>query len=383
MLNCTQNRMVLNRFHFIKKGIHAMNQYEERLQKAILELKKNHFHQMIVTDPVTIMYLTGEHVAPFERIWALYLTDKGQCCLFANRLFVLSDTPILPVLWHTDIEDPAAAMASVTDHTLPLGIDKSMKAGILLALQEYHAGISYHNTSFALDAVRGRKSKEEQEKMIAASLINDVAMEQFKALIHEGVTEISVASKLEAIYRSLGAEGHSFSPIVSFGANAADPHHEPDDTVIREGDVVLFDVGCIKDGYCSDMTRCFFYKKASERQREIYEIVKKANELGEQSMKPGVTFASADKAAREYITAAGYGPNFTHRLGHSIGMEVHESGDVSSVNENLFEPGRCISCEPGIYLPGDFGIRIEDLCLITEDGVTVLNHYSKELEIIG
>lgn len=360
-----------------------MNQYTERMKNALKELKKNGLEQMIVTDPSTIYYLTGEHVAPFERVFALYLTNKGESCLFANKLFVLSDAPILPVYWHTDTDEPAKEIAAHTNHSLSLGIDKNMKAGVLLVLQEEKAGTSFVNASFALDAVRGRKSKEEQEKMIAASKINDLAMEQFKNLIHEGVTEAQVASQLEDIYRSLGASGHSFDPIVSFGANAADPHHEPDDTVIKEGDVVLFDVGCIKDGYCSDMTRCFFYKSVTEEQRKVYEIVKKANLLGEQAMKPGVTFASCDAAARDYITEEGYGAYFTHRLGHSIGMEVHESGDVSQANQNLMEPGRCVSCEPGIYLTGNFGVRIEDLCLITEDGVHIMNHYSKELQIIS
>lgn len=359
-----------------------MNQYSNRIHNALTELAKDGFHQMVVTDPSTIYYLTGERVAPYERLWALFLTDQGDCTLFANRLFVLSDHPALPVIWHTDVEDPATQIASMVHHASPLGVDKNLKASILLSLMEQNAAISYHNTSYALDAVRGRKSKDEQDKMIEASRINDLAMDQFKKLIHEGVTEKEVASQLENIYLSLGAEGHSFDPIVSFGANAADPHHEPDDTVLKEGDVVLFDVGCIKDGYCSDMTRCFFYKSVTDKQREVYEIVKKANELGEQAMKPGVSFSSADKAARDYISACGYGANFTHRLGHSIGMECHESGDVSSANENLFEPGRCISCEPGIYLTGDFGIRIEDLCLITNDGVHIMNHYSKDLEIL-
>lgn len=359
-----------------------MNPYNKRMENALNELEKHGFTQMLVTDPSTIYYLTGERVAPYERVWALLLSKNSESCLFANRLFVLSDQPSLPVHWHTDVEDPVEFMSSLVDSTKPLGIDKGMKASILLKLQEMNSASSYRNTSFALDNVRGRKSKDEQEKMIQASLINDQAMDQFKKLIHEGVTELSVASQLLDIYRSLGADGHSFDPIVSFGANAADPHHEPDNIVLKSGDVVLFDVGCIKDGYCSDMTRCFFFQSVTDEQRKVYEIVKKANELGEKAMKPGVTFASADKAARDYITECGYGPNFTHRLGHSIGMECHESGDVSAANNNLFEPGRCISCEPGIYLTNQFGIRIEDLCLITEDGVHILNHYSKDLEIL-
>lgn len=360
-----------------------MNIYQDRMQKALNELEKNGYTQMIVTDPFTIFYFTGEQVHPMERTWALLLTKHGECCLFANKLFVLSENPLLPVFWHTDVDDIAAQMTEHIDQTKALGIDKNCKAGLLLALQEKNAACSYHNTSYCLDLVRGRKNKDEQEKMIQASLINDAAMEQFKQLIHEGVTEISVAKQLEGIYQSLGADGHSFSPIVSFGANAADPHHEPDETILKEGDCVLFDVGCIKDGFCADMTRTFFYKSVTDEQRKVYEIVKNANIAGEAAMKPGATFASADKAARDLITKEGYGEYFTHRLGHSIGMEVHESGDVSQANTNLFEAGNCISCEPGIYLAGDFGVRIEDLCLITEDGMHVMNHYSKELEIIG
>lgn len=355
--------------------------YNTRINNALAELEKAGFTQMVVWDPATIYYLTGERVAPFERTWALYLS-KDKKYLFANKLFHLSDNPSVEVIWHTDIEDSAKQITEYTDSSKPLGIDKAMTAKMLLALQEYNAGSAYKNTSFCLDAVRGRKDEREQELMIEASRVNDLAMAEFKKLIHEGVTELEVAKQIEGIYHKLGAEGNSFEPIVCFGANAADPHHEPDNTVIKAGDAVLFDVGCIKDGYCSDMTRTFFYKSVTEKQRKVYEIVKNANLAGEAVMAPGKRFCDADNAARTLISNEGYGEYFTHRLGHSIGMEVHESGDVSSINTALFEPGRCISCEPGIYLPGEFGIRIEDLCLITEDGVLVMNSYSKELEII-
>ncbi len=355
--------------------------YSTRMNNAIKELEKSGFTQMIAWDPATIYYLTGERVAPFERTWALYLS-RDKKYLFANKLFHLSDKPSIEVIWHTDTEDSAKQIAEYTDSKATLGIDKTMPARILLALQEYGAGTAYKNTSFCLDAVRGRKDEREQELMLEASRINDLAMAEFKKLIHEGVTELEVAKQIEGIYQRLGAQGNSFEPIVCFGANAADPHHEPDNTVIKAGDVVLFDVGCVKDGYCSDMTRTFFYKSVTDEQRKVYEIVKNANQAGEAEMAPGKRFCDADNAARSLIANEGYGEYFTHRLGHSIGMEVHESGDVSAVNESLFEPGRCISCEPGIYLSGKFGVRIEDLCLITEDGVRIMNTYSKELEII-
>ena len=129
------------------------------------------------------------------------------------------------------------------------------------------------------------------------------------------------------------------------------------------------------DDYCSDMTRTVFLGTVSDRQREIYEIVREANRRGIAAAKPGVRMCDVDKAARDYITQQGFGPYFTHRTGHSIGLEVHEAGDVSAVNENVVTPGMCFSIEPGIYLPGKFGVRIEDLALVTENGVEILNAY--------
>nr|MCR5468694.1 M24 family metallopeptidase [Lachnospiraceae bacterium] len=206
---------------------------------------------------------------------------------------------------------------------------------------------------------------------------------RFKKLIHEGVTEKQVADQMHDIYLELGADDYSFTPIVSFGANAADPHHEPDDTVLKVGDCVLFDVGGIKDGYCSDMTRTFYYKEVSNHCREIYNLVRSANEAAEALIKPGVKLADLDAAARDLITEHGYGPNFNHRLGHFIGLDEHEFGDVSSACDWVTEPGMIFSIEPGVYVEGDTGVRVEDLVLVTEDGVEVLNHYPHELEIIG
>ena len=360
----------------------SKNIYSERRKRVIARLNSNGISQMIVWDPASIFYLTGEKIFPFERMWALYIGSDREPVLFANRLFVLSGSTDVKIVWHTDVDDGALQLAEYVNHDEILGIDKLMTAKYLLALQENGAATGYRNTSFCVDNVRGEKDEQERKLMIEASRINDIAMERFKGLIHDGVTEIEVASQIEGIYKELGAEGNSFAPIVCFGANAANPHHEPDNTVIAEGDVVLFDVGCIKDNYCSDMTRTFFYKTVSDKQREVYEIVKNANIAGEAAMKPGNRYCDADEAARKLISEKGYGEYFTHRLGHSIGIQVHENGDVSAVNMDKFAPGRCISCEPGIYLPGEFGVRIEDLCLITEDGVIVMNHYSKELEII-
>ena len=166
--------------------------------------------------------------------------------------------------------------------------------------------------------------------------------------------------------------------LVSFGANAADPHHEPDSTAFAKGDMVLFDVGCRHEWYCADMTRTFFTKEPTDLQLKVYNTVRRANEAAEAVVRPGISFAEIDRTARQVIEDAGYGPNFTHRLGHQIGLSVHEPGDVSAANLNAVQPGQVFSIEPGIYIPDTIGVRIEDLVLVTEDGCEVLNQYTHE-----
>ena len=215
------------------------------------------------------------------------------------------------------------------------------------------------------------------DKLLA--LVNEEAKHYVKA----GMTEREVASFIDSQYRAHGCEGPSFTTIVSFGANAADPHHEPDDTVLKPGDCVLFDMGCIKDRYCSDMTRTWFCGQPTEKQAAVHDLVRRANEAAEALIKPGVRLCDLDAAARSLITAAGYGEYFNHRLGHFIGQTDHEKGDVSSANTAVAKPGMIFSIEPGIYLPGEFGVRIEDLVLVTETGCEVLNHNDKHWALVG
>ena len=146
---------------------------------------------------------------------------------------------------------------------------------------------------------------------------------------------------------------------------------------------MLIDVGGVYDGYCSDMTRTFFTAPPTEEQETVYNLVRKANETAEALVRPGVKLCDIDRAAREVIEKAGYGEYFYHRLGHFIGLEDHEYGDVSSAFDRPVEEGMCFSIEPGIYLEGKFGVRIEDLVIVTKDGCEVLNHYPKELTVLS
>lgn len=356
---------------------------KSRANRVLAALKEMGLSQMLMIDPMSIYYLTGVNVAPMERFYGLLLKEDGNHVFFLNQLFNVSEDVGIEKVWFSDTDPVMEIVAKYLDRTLPLGVDKDLKARFLLPLIEMQAASGFVNASFAADQTRGIKDHEEQEKMRVASDINDKAMAKFKTLIHEGVTEKEVEARMLQIYLDLGADGYSFAPIVSFGKNAADPHHEPDDTVLKVGDCVLFDVGCIKDGYCSDMTRTFYYKEVSDVHRQIYETVRAANQAAEAKIRPGIPLCELDAAARDLISEQGYGPNFNHRLGHFIGMNEHEAGDVSATNTQKAEVGMIFSIEPGIYIEGDTGVRIEDLVLVTENGCEVLNHYSKELEIIG
>ena len=355
--------------------------YNERIRRVLDHLEGLGLGQALVCDPMSIKYLTGYYTFPHERFFALHLSPKGTT-LFCNLLFPDATGHADRVVTFADTDDPLPLVAAACDPGAPLGVDKALPARWLLPLMEMGAASGFRVASEAVDATRSVKDEDERALMREASRLNDEAMGWLAAQVRAGVTERAIAEGLLGCYRALGSDGYSFDPIVSFGANAADPHHEPDDTTFVPGQMVLFDVGCLWQGYCSDMTRTFFTAPPTDHQLEVYETVRLANETAEALVAPGVEFAEIDGAARGVIERAGYGPYFTHRLGHQIGMEMHEPGDVSGSHHEPVRPGQAFSIEPGIYLPGDIGVRIEDLCIVTDDGREILNHYPHEATIL-
>ena len=339
--------------------------------------------QIIISDPAVIFYLTGAWIHPGERLLALYLNTNGNHKLLVNDLFRQSEDLGVEIVYYNDTQDGVEILSSFADAAAPMAIDKNWPARFLLRLQELGCGSRYVNSSAIVDGVRQIKTPEEQEKMRVASRLNDGVMAKLVQAVSENHTELELKDLLQKFYTEAGCEGFSFEPITAFAGNAADPHHSPDGSRGKFGDGVVLDIGGLKDDYCSDMTRTVFLGAVSDRQREIYDVVLEANRRGIAAAKPGNRMCDVDNAARGYITEMGFGKYFTHRTGHSIGLEVHEAGDVSAVNEAIIRPGQCFSVEPGIYIPEEnIGVRIEDLVLITEDGCEVLNHYPKELQVI-
>lgn len=358
-----------------------MNQ--ERLAKVLTKMKEDKVPQLLISDPTTIFYLTGKMIHPGERILVLILKETGDHALVIAKIFPIADDLDIKMDFVADTEDGVARVLTHLDASQTIGVDKNWPAHFLLDLMEKSGSTNFVNGSKITDGVRAIKDEDEIELMRQASASNDEAMARLQALIPEELTELTMSDKLMDIYRELGNSDIAFSPIVAYGANGADPHHETDHSVVKEGDSIILDIGGVKNGYCSDMTRTVFYKSVPEKSREVFETVLEANKRAIALVKPGVKMSEIDAAARDYITEKGYGEYFTHRTGHFIGIECHEAGDVSGINDTVAEPGMIFSVEPGIYIPGEVGVRIEDLIVVTEDGHENLNKHPKELTIIG
>lgn len=345
------------------------------IQKLAENLTRNGLDTALISDPNAIAYFTGFRFGPGERMLVLTVSKDGGCRFYLNRLFQYAGDAI-PAVWYSDSDDCVALLAR--DLTGKVAVDKTWPARFLLKLQAEKPELEL-SIGTVIDEIKAVKTPEEQEKMAFASRKNDEVMACVAQLIHVGMTEAQLRDAVDAVFAEI-AGPNSFPTIIAFGDHAADPHGEPGDRVLKAGEAVVVDMGCIVDGYCSDMTRTFFVGENTEK--EIYDTVLKANLAGIAAVKPGIPFREIDLAARKVIEDAGYGEYFIHRLGHGIGMEVHEPFDVSASNDVIVKEGMCFSIEPGIYIPGRVGIRIEDLVCVTKDGCKVLNSYPKDREVL-
>ena len=355
---------------------------KERIDGVIANMKEAGLDYLLISEPSSIDYLIDYINNPGERMYVLMLGTKGDQKLFFNKLFFVDKDLGIDIVWHSDVDDATQTIVDNLKDAKKIGVDKHWSANFLLDLMEKLPDVKFINGSKCVDYKRMVKDDHEQQLMIEASRINDQAIHEVIHQVSLGLSELEVAAKLGDIYSKFGGEGNSFDAIIAYGANGANPHHENDASRLKPGDSIIIDMGCKYQGYCSDMTRTVFYKEVSQEAKEVYELVKAANEAAEAMIKPGVRLCDIDKTARDLITKAGYGKEFNHRLGHFIGKDVHEYGDVS-VNFDLeVQEGMVFSIEPGVYLPGKFGVRIEDLVLVTKDGCKVLNSYTKDLIVI-
>lgn len=227
--------------------------------------------------------------------------------------------------------------------------------------------------------LRSIKTEEELKKLEEAERIGDKAFSKILEIIKPGMTELEIAAYLEFFMKQYGAEGLSFDTIAASGLNSAKPHAVPGRKVIEKGDFLTMDFGCVYEGYCSDMTRTIVIGRASEKQREVYECVLRAQLAALDFLQAGKTGCEVDKVARDIITKAGYGDNFGHGLGHSVGLYIHEEPRLSKKEETILAENMVVTVEPGIYIENFGGVRIEDMVVVTNEGCKNLTHSTKEL----
>lgn len=236
--------------------------------------------------------------------------------------------------------------------------------------------------SSLMTELRGSKDEEELSCMTAAQRIAEGALEQILKEIRPGMTEKEIAARLNYLMVSAGAEKTAFDTIVASGPNGSMPHAVPGMRKVREGDFITMDFGCVYKGYCSDMTRTVALGRPSDEMRNVYDIVLQAQLAGIAAAKAGVTGAVIDGAARKVIQDAGYGVYFGHSFGHSLGIDIHEAPNAAPGNDKPMPDGAVVSAEPGIYLPGKFGVRIEDVMILRPDGAQVITKAPKALLVL-
>jgi Xaa-Pro dipeptidase len=351
-------------------------------------LNENKVDMTFITNPTTLNYLTGLAIDPHERIAGLMIFPDRQPLLFTPALEVemaKSKTSGFEIFGYEDAQNPWEVIAkrvntaiktiAVEFTDIPLAKTEALKAQF--------DGVSFSNITPLIERMRLIKTADEIEKMKVAGDFADKCFEiGFAAAASRGgITETDVVAKIEFEMKRMGVNQMSFETIVLSGARAANPHGYPENIEIQENKLLLFDLGVMSGGYASDATRTISIGEAPEFDQEIHKIVLEAQLAAQDFIKPGVTAHEVDFVARDIITKAGYGEYFNHRLGHGTGMDVHEFPSIVGGNDFVIEKGMTFSNEPGIYIPGKVGVRIEDCVYVTDNGSENFTHTNKDLMV--
>ena len=337
-----------------------------------------------------LQYLTGLSPARDSRFKGLFVMPGGKYFYVTSSLYLEesqrllgADAPIY--IWYDADGFLDGLKRGASDFNLKKGrlaVNDGVSAVHLLdilSVLDFDAVKGDHLVS----ELRIVKSKDEMENMRMASRIIDSVVEGLVDFIRPGLKEKDISQKIEELCYEKGATGLSFGPIVASGPNSSMPHYNGNQRVIQERDIVLVDLGCKYKDYCSDTTRTFFLGEPDDKIKRVYETVLQANLAAEAFAKEGVVAEEVDKKARDVIEKAGLGQYFITRTGHGIGINVHEQPNIVAGNKQILKNGMAFSIEPGVYIPGEFGIRIEDIVLINEGKAEVLNKFPKKMMIIG
>ncbi|PDM41240.1 MULTISPECIES: Xaa-Pro peptidase family protein [unclassified Geobacillus] len=352
----------------------------EKLAKLRASFAEHGIDGILVTNPYNRRYITGftgtAGVAVISQDKAVFITD------FRYVEQASKQVQGFEIIKHTGpiIEEVAKQVARL--NIQKLGFEQEDISYATFKAYEKEVNAKLVPTSNVIEKLRLIKSESEIKILKEAAEIADAAFEHILSFIRPGVKEIDVANELEFFMRKQGATSSSFDIIVASGYRSALPHGVATDKVIEKGELVTLDFGAYYKGYCSDITRTVAVGEISDELKTIYDIVLQAQLRGMEGIKPGMTGKEADALTRDYITEKGYGEYFGHSTGHGIGLEIHEGPALSVRSDVVLEPGMVVTVEPGIYIAGLGGVRIEDDTVVTENGNESLTHSPKELIIL-
>lgn len=336
-----------------------------------------------------LKFLTGINPFPDERFKGMLVMKDGRKAFISPELYYEDFRNTLgediPMYVWSDNEGVENTFVKIKeDYGLEgksIAIDDSILGIDLLDMIDIIEAnfINQRNISKEMRII---KDDDEISNLQKAADIADKAYENILEFIKPGVTEKEISDKIKELLMEFGGEDLSFEPIVASGPNSSMPHYSGDQRVIEEQDLVILDFGCIYNGYCSDTSRTVFIGEPTEEQRKVYEIVLEANSKAEEATKEGIKAEDLDKIARGVIEDAGYGKYFINRTGHGIGVEIHEEPYIKDGNKEVLKTGMAFSIEPGIYIPGKFGMRVEDIVVVDGNGAKILNKSRKKLIIV-
>lgn len=367
-------------------AIHDEAVYANRFARVREQMRRVGVDALLLSVGHDLPYLTGYHAMPLERLTMLVVPVDGPATLVIPRLEAprVTEMPsqfsLMP--WN-ETDDPVALTARLVGGARRIAVGDQMWARFLVELLAHCPQAKYSRAVDVVGPLRMRKDDAEIQALRAAG----AAIDRVAAQLHAGDipligrTEAQVSADMSA---RIVAEGHdkvNFA-IVAAGENAASPHHHPGSRIIRSGDIVLCDFGGTMNGYCSDITRCVHLGEVPRDIADAYAVLKQAQAAGVAAGRVGATCESVDGDTRAIIDAAGYGEYFVHRTGHGIGMEEHEDPYMVSGNIALIESGNAFSVEPGIYVPGKWGMRLEDIVVATDAGPVSVNNANHELVVL-
>jgi D-alanyl-D-alanine dipeptidase len=358
-----------------------------RLKRAAGELGEGGLDAVVVTPGPDLTYLVGYEPPPLERLTALLLRFASDPILLVPELERprAAESPaggLVEIRGWRDGENPHEKAAGILAGSRRVGISDRTWASHLLALQGALPVSDFVTGSRVLARLRVRKEPGEIDLLARAGRAADHAFERITKEPLAGRTEEEVAATLGELLLEAGHDSVGFT-IIAAGPDGASPHHEPAGRTVEAGDALVMDFGGRVGGYCSDITRTVSVGPASAEVEQVHDVVRRAQQAAFDLVRPRVAAQDVDRAARSVIDEAGFGEFFVHRTGHGIGLEEHEDPYIVEGNTAPLEPGMCFSIEPGIYLPGRFGVRIEDIVTVTEDGAARLNEAPRGLLVVG